>query len=77
MTTSTRVTFERVAPGEFAVFFDGQKTDLTIVNGSLGMSGSGRNMYGIVRVGAPVKWLGKLTTCKKTVALWLTAPTQK
>ena len=60
------VTFKRISNGEFESYADGSKTPYRIVNGSLGLSGNGRNMYGIVK-GDSVKWLGPLRTCKKAV----------
>ena len=69
------VTFNRVCNGHFDVLKDGVKTDYYIVNGSLGVSGRGRNLYGIGReseIGqGTIKWLGPLATCKRVVTNWL------
>lgn len=66
------VTFQKVTTGEFDVLVDGRKTAYSIVNGSKGMSGYGRNVYGIVKEGASVRWIGSLQTCKKTLTFQLT-----
>jgi hypothetical protein len=67
------ITVERHGSGFFRAMKDGQKTKFYIINGSLGVSGHGRNMYGIVNEETEaVKWVGSLASCKKIVARWLT-----
>ncbi len=66
------VTFKRVCNGIFETYVDGVKTDWEIVNGSLGLSGNDRNVYGINNTkSGSIKWLGPLRTCKKTLELTL------
>lgn len=67
-----KVTFKKIATGEFDVLLDGIHSKYTIVNGSRGLSGHGANVYGIVAPGVPTKWLGTLASCKKMVTFWLT-----
>lgn len=69
---NNRVTFQKVATGQFDVYLDGVKTNRGIVNGSLGLSGLDKNMYGIVRGDGSVKWIGTLQSCKKILTFTLT-----
>lgn len=66
-TTQPRITTVRTGTGHFDVYLDGQKTAYQIVNGSLGLSGRGRNHYGIVH-GTKARWIGPLNTCKLFMA---------
>jgi hypothetical protein len=72
------VEFERFANGHFAVFLNGEKTEWQIINGCLGSSGYGRNLYGITRPdetanqGVFVRWVGSLAAAKKVMAYTLT-----
>lgn len=66
---TTRLTTKRLTNGYFDVYFDGKLTDWRIINGSLGVSGRGRNLYGIVNAKTEFRrWLGPLATCKKVLA---------
>jgi hypothetical protein len=67
------MTTERTGNGTFNVLWDGERTRYTIVNGSLGVSGRGRNTYGIVwgSTKSERRWLGSLASCKKAVSHWL------
>lgn len=61
----------RVGNGEFKVMKDGNKTEYHIVNGCLGMSGNGPNVYLITKNGE-VKQTGlTLAKAKKLVKHWL------
>lgn len=60
------ITFKRVGNGQFESYLNGVKTQYGIVNGSLGLSGRGHNMYGVTW-GDNIKWLGPLRTCKMMV----------
>jgi hypothetical protein len=77
-TNQPEVTFERVANGIFSVYVNGLKTEWEIINGCLGSSGNGRNLYGISRPdanlpgGCFVRWIGSLAACKKTLKFTLT-----
>lgn len=66
------VEFKRVGNGVFEVYRDGGKTTWQIINGSVGLSGNGRNMYGIVRAdGTGLRWIGSLASAKKCLVLTL------
>jgi hypothetical protein len=67
---TSNVEFKRTHAGFFHVVQDGQPTNLTIFNGSLGLSGSGKNIYGIERDDT-ITWIGSLAKAKKTAAFWL------
>jgi hypothetical protein len=69
------ITYKRISNGQFEVLRDGVKLDgYGIVNGSLGVSGHGSNMYGILRPGKAVRWIGTLQACKKLLSQWLSTP---
>lgn len=74
--TQHAVTFTRVGPGEFESFLNGQPTKWCICNGSLGLSGRGRNIYLVYdrsRTDAvPSKIMGSLHMCKQAVTQILT-----
>jgi hypothetical protein len=72
MENNKQVTFERVMAGQFAVLLNGARTEYQIVNGSLGVSGYGQNVYGIVKDGASPRWIGTLQACKKIMTFTLT-----
>lgn len=65
------ITTQRVSNGFFHVYADGVKTEWKIINGSLGLSGNGSNMYGVYKNADKPKWLGSLARCKKVVKLEL------
>ena len=66
------MTTKRIGPGQFEVYWRGEKTDLDIFNGSLGLSGRDtRNVYGIGRPGKKPVWVGTLQSAKKWAAYWL------
>jgi hypothetical protein len=66
-----KVTFSRVANGEFAVLVNGVASKYTITNGSAGISGNGRNEYLIANAGQ-IKQSGlTLAKAKKMVAYWI------
>lgn len=66
------ITTERIHNGQFVVLADEVETQYRILNGSLGLSGNGRNEYGIQNIETgKITWIGSLAKCKKTVALWL------
>jgi hypothetical protein len=68
------LTTEKTAPGEFMVFWNGEKTAYGIVNGSRGFVGCGaKNTYGIVSGSSPVRWIGTLQACKSILAVTLAA----
>jgi hypothetical protein len=61
----------RVTNGQFEVFKDGNKTKYEIINGCLGMSGNGPNVY-LIYADGQVKQSGlTLAKAKKIVAHWL------
>lgn len=63
------VTTNRVANGIFEVFVDGVKTDWEIFNGSVGLSGRGRNVYGVHKAGSDrYTQIGSLAACKRRLA---------
>jgi hypothetical protein len=66
-TSDERFVTKRLWIGHFEVYWNGQKVNMTIVNGSLGMSGHDTpNMYG-VSWGANLdkhKWIGPLNSAK-------------
>lgn len=67
------LTTVKVATGEFEVFWNGKKTSYRIVNGSRGLSGKDtRNVYGICKTDASVKWIGPLASAKKILELTFT-----
>lgn len=68
------ITITRESNGYFKALKDGIDTGYRIINGDLGMSGQGRNMYGIYRTDPNVHkthWIGSLAKTKKTLKLWL------
>lgn len=67
------VTFERQGNGFFRAFVDGIQSKYYIINGDLGTSGTGRNMYGVTSDDPAVKvrWIGSLQKAKKTLAFTL------
>jgi hypothetical protein len=66
MTTSKNRT------GEFAVLWNDEPTAYTIFNGDAGMSGNGRNTYGILNATTgKLTVIGSLQKAKRTVEYWL------
>jgi hypothetical protein len=65
------VTFCKVTTGEFDVLVDGAKSGYTITNGSRGLSGQTENVYGIIKPGGSVRWIGTLQACKKVLRFTL------
>ena len=67
------ITFQKVQTGIFDVLLNGQKTQYTIQNGCLGLSGRDTaNVYGICDESKQtVKWIGSLQATKKVVTYWL------
>lgn len=64
------LTTERIANGLFDVSWNGTKTNYQIYNGSEGMSGKGRNDYGIYnKESGKRKIIGSLQKAKKTLEL--------
>lgn len=62
------VTFERVSNGIFNVFYNNIKANYQIINGCLGSSGFGGNLYGITNLEAnKTTWMGSLQKCKKSL----------
>lgn len=60
------VTFKKVATGIFEVFNDDARTNYQIINGCLGSSGFGNNLYGITNLETgKTNWIGSLQKCKK------------
>jgi len=63
------LTTVKTATGTFDVYWNGERTGYTIVNGSLGLSGrDSANMYGYARRENAPRWIGSLTDCKKMLA---------
>jgi hypothetical protein len=63
------ITTKRVGNGHFEVLRNGVKTGYLIINGSLGTSGRGQNMYGFIAPGKTgAEWKGSLAACKRAVA---------
>lgn len=65
------ILFFRTSNGQFSVFVNGEDSGYRIVNGSLGVSGKGRNEYGFYKIiagvaGRPV-WSGSLQNAKKNI----------
>jgi hypothetical protein len=62
------VIFKKVATGIFEVFHNDVKTNYGIINGCLGASGFGNNLYGITNSETgKTNWLGSLQACKKSL----------
>ena len=61
------VTFNRVANGEFTVLNNGIATEYRILNGCLGMSGNGANVYIITKNGEKKQTGLTLAKAKKVV----------
>ena len=60
------IEFKRVANGMFEVYKDSIKANYEIINGCLGSSGFGSNMYGITNLETgKTTWQGSLQKCKK------------
>ena len=66
-----KITFRRDFTGHFSAYVDGVESDHSIINGSLGVSGHGPNMYGICRPNKSPLWVGSLASAKKTLTHWL------
>ena len=67
------VTFNRVCNGQFEVLLNGTATDWRIVNGCLGASGRGKNIYCIYNVETgKVVTVGSLASAKKSMVFTLT-----
>lgn len=66
------VEITREFTGHFIATRDGAPSKYEIINGSLGSTGRGFNMYGIknTETGA-IRWIGTLQACKKLVRHWL------
>ena len=65
----TRMTTQKVMTGIFKVLWDGQPTDYEIVNGCMGSSGHGANIYCIHNVKTDkVTVVGTLQSAKKGLA---------
>jgi len=67
------VTFNRVCNGQFEVLLNGAATDWNIVNGCMGASGRGNNIYCLYnsQTGKVVP-VGSLSSAKKGIASTLT-----
>jgi len=66
------ITIERILPGHFRAKVNGEWTQYMIVNGSLGLTGKGRNIYGIENLNTgKITWIGSLAAAKKLVTHWL------
>lgn len=63
---------KKLFTGVFETYWCGEKTKYQIVNGSLGQSGLGCNMYGIIAPGKLPFWCGSLAKTKKVLTHWLT-----
>ncbi len=65
------LTTNKIATGQFEVLWNGKKTDWTVFNGSLGLSGRDtQNVYGIANhVTGKRRFIGTLQACKKCLAL--------
>jgi hypothetical protein len=62
------LTTKKISVGEFEVYWNGDKTDWRIVNGSLGLSGRDtRNTYVITR-GEKIIPIGPLRSCKQILS---------
>jgi hypothetical protein len=61
------IEIKRTSPGEFAALRDGEPTGYGIVNGSLGVSGHGQNLYGITKPDGSTRWVGTLQAAKKVL----------
>jgi hypothetical protein len=67
------IEIKRVFLGEFESYLNGEKTNLTIVNGSRGLSGRDtQNIYVVCKGGEITRIMGTLQMCKKAVTHWLT-----
>jgi len=66
------MTTSKIQTGEFSVLWNGVVTEFTIFNGDAGISGNGRNTYGISNANTgKIIWVGTIQKAKKTVAHWL------
>lgn len=67
------VTFNRVRTGEFEVLLNGVVTNWRIVNGSMGVSGRGKNTYCLyhIQTGKTIA-VGSLASAKKSMVYTLT-----
>jgi len=65
------LTTNKIATGQFEVLWNGEKTDWTIFNGSMGLSGRNtQNVYGITNIKTGQRrFIGTLQACKKCLAL--------
>jgi hypothetical protein len=61
---------KRIRTGIFQVYVNGVSQDMEIFNSSLGVSGTGNNLYGIDWRGKIIT-VGSLAKAKKTAKLWL------
>lgn len=62
------ITTKRTSNGHFDVFADGAKTEWKIINGNLGLSGYGNNLYGIYKDHLKPKWIGSLAKSNRLLA---------
>ena len=66
------ISFAKIQTGEFNVLKDVLPSGYTILNGSLGQSGQGPNLYGIVNhTTGKITWIGSLAKCKRMIQHWL------
>jgi len=66
------LTTQKIVTGFFEVYWNGEKTEWVIFNGSVGMSGLGGNVYGIRNTKTGLsRRVGTLAQCKKSLALTL------
>ena len=62
------MTTTKLGSGYFSVLWNGEATEYTIVNGSLGQSGNEHNMYGISNaLTGRMNWQGSIQKCKSLV----------
>lgn len=62
------MTTNKITAGHFEVLWNGQATEYTIVNGSLGQSGKEPNMYGIKNaLTGKMNWQGSIQRCKSMI----------
>ena len=66
------VNFKRISNGVFESYVNGVKSRYGIINGCLGSSGRGGNLYGITNtLTGKTNWLGSLQKCKKSISFQL------
>lgn len=59
------MTTNKIDNGHFEVLWNGEATEYTIVNGSLGQSGKEPNVYGTInQLTGKTNWHGSIQRCK-------------